>query len=334
MTSRTGAGAVSVIVPVRDEAATLHDFLLSLTNQLKTPHEIVLVDAGSTDGSGHIMRQYAARDTRMRVVESGAAYPGRARNVAIEGARGPWIAMTDAGTIVDAEWLRELTAAADREPHAAVVFGTYEPLMRTFFETCVALAFVAPGRTVDGRRFRGPTTASLMIQKEAWQQLGGFPEDLRACEDLVFFQRLAERGYQVVCAPRATVNWRVPGTFGAVFRRFRAYSHHTLKAGLGAEWHRRVASMYVAAAAALLLGAAVHWSLGLLPIGGLAARVARAIRDRPDVMARSGRATLRTYTTIAAVLLWIDLAAFAGAVDYARGRLTGRDPARQGSPED
>src|SRR5207249_3842268 len=78
------ADAVSVIVPIRDEAATLQDFLPALTNQRETPHEIVLVDAGSADDSVRIIRGYTATHGRMRVVESGAAYPGRARNVAIE----------------------------------------------------------------------------------------------------------------------------------------------------------------------------------------------------------------------------------------------------------
>ena len=314
------AADVSMIVPVRNEAETLGDFLTSLLRQLPTPREIVLVDAGSTDGTGDILRRYTAADGRLRVVEAEAAYPGRARNMAIGEAQGPWIAMTDAGTIVDEGWLRELTATAAREPDAAAILGTYEPLMRTFFDTCVALAFVAPGRSIDGRRFRGPSTASMMIRKQTWQELGGFPEDLRACEDLVFFERLERRGYPVACAPRATVKWRIPGTFGALFQRFRAYSQHTLRAGRAHHWHRPVAWMYAAAAVAVVLAVAVHWIFALVPVAGLILRTHRSIEARRDIADSSNYAVVPIYAMTALILVSIDIAALAGTLDFVRSR--------------
>ena len=308
---------VSIVVPVRNEADTLHEFLRSLLRQCVAAHEFVFVDAGSTDATSAVLYEHAMRDHSLRVVHAGPCYPGGARNVGIRSARGSWIAMTDAGTVVDAEWLGELTAAADREPHADVVFGTYEPIIRTFFETCVALAFVPPAQTVDGCAYRGPSTASMLIRKDVWAELGGFPDDLRACEDLLFFRRLAASEHRTVRAPRACVQWHVPGTLGQVFRRFRTYSLHTLRAGLGSEWHRSVMLMYLVALAVIALGIVAHWTAFLVPPAGLAARAIRSVRARRDIVARTSPAGLLTYITVAGLLVWIDFAAFVGAIDYA-----------------
>ena len=314
------ADDVSVIVPIRNESETLGSFLASLIDQQPPPREIILVDAGSTDTSVEIVEQHARTSRTIRLFRAGPAYPGRARNKGIDGACGPWIAMTDAGTIVDEAWLRELTAAAARNPDADVVFGTYEPLVRTFFDKCLAFSFVAPVRTVEGRRYRGPSTASLLLRKQVWQQLGGFPEDLRACEDLLFFDRLAQGGWRTVCAPAATVQWRLPTSWLGVFRRFRLYSLHTMKAGLFSRWQRAILLMHAAATGAIVLGLLVHPAFFAVPFMGLIARAVRSVRRHPDILATTGRPGVAVYATICAILLCIDVAAFAGVVDYIRQR--------------
>src|SRR5579864_2467986 len=86
---------ISLIVPVRNEAATLGSFLDSLSQSV-APLEMIFVDAGSTDDSAQLLR--SAESPGIRLVEAGPAFPGRARNIGIQQATTPWIAMTDAGT--------------------------------------------------------------------------------------------------------------------------------------------------------------------------------------------------------------------------------------------
>src|SRR5262245_19093271 len=71
-----GAAAVTLVVPVRNEADTLEAFLASLDEQVVPPGAIVLVDAGSTDSTGTVLEQYAMRMPHVRIVEAGAALPG------------------------------------------------------------------------------------------------------------------------------------------------------------------------------------------------------------------------------------------------------------------
>lgn len=316
LAARVAANDVTVIVPVRNEADSLEPFLSSLLDQEVGPQELILVDAGSTDSSAQIIRERAAASPALRLIDAGASFPGRARNVAIRAAGRSWIAMTDAGTIVDAGWLAALMSAAAQNPDADVVFGTYEPLVRTVFDKCVALAFVAPARFVDGMPFRGPTTASLMLRKDVWERLGGFPDDLRAGEDLVFFDRLEASGHRVAQAPRAIVRWAVPSTWARVFNRFRLYSLHTMKAGLAHRWQRSVLAMDAVAAVFIALAVFVHWAFIAVPIVGLLARTVRSIRRRPDIAATMGPSGIRELCLVGALLFWIDLATIAGAMQY------------------
>jgi glycosyltransferase involved in cell wall biosynthesis len=307
---------VTLIVPVRNEAATIGAFVETLLGQTLQPAEIVIADGGSTDDTREILRGFVARGAPIRLVEDPDALPGRGRNLAIREARTEWVAMTDAGTKVDPNWLERLVLASERDPACDVVYGTYQPLMSTFFQKCLALAFVPPEIEIDGKHVRGPSTASMMIRARVWKDVGGFREDLRACEDLLFFSALEAKGVRVAAAPDAFVRWSIPSTFRAVFRRFRAYSLHTLKAGLGRSWHVAVARMYAVAAVCVALAAVTHWALVALVPLGLLARAYRSIRLRGLWIPAIGRVGPLTYVVVAVIILWIDLAMFAGLADF------------------
>ena len=59
---------VSVIVPVYNVAPYLHEALDSVVNQTYKDLEIIIVDDGSTDGSGKICDGYAEKDKRIRAI--------------------------------------------------------------------------------------------------------------------------------------------------------------------------------------------------------------------------------------------------------------------------
>ena len=307
---------ITVIVPVRNEETSVAGVIKSLLGQTLPPQEIVVTDAGSVDGTKDVLREIIQNGHPVRLVEDADAFPGRARNLAIAQAHTPWVAMTDAGTKVPLTWLASLARPAAAGEQVDVVFGSYEPILDSFFRECLALAFVPPARMLPGGPFRGPTTASLLLRRKVWDALGGFAEELRACEDLLFFDRLAVGTWAASYAPDALVEWNLPGNFRDTFRRFRQYSRHTLKAGLGRRWQLAIARMYSAAALLVVLTLFHHvaW-VGLIPLG-LAWRVHRSIRARRPWLKLAHPVGLPTYLLVAVLLLWIDLAAFAGCLQY------------------
>jgi glycosyltransferase involved in cell wall biosynthesis len=307
---------------MRDEEDGAIEFIESLLEQTLQPCEIIIADGGSRDMTKEIIRGYIKKGCLLRLLEDANAYPGRARNLAIQAAKTEWVAMTDAGTVVEKSWLENLVGQAN---DADIVLGSYEPILSTFFKECLALSYVAPAMKMGDRYLRGPSTASMMIRKRVWEALGKFPEELRACEDLLFFERIDKTRLTIKYAPDALVRWHIPDNFSAVFRRFSIYSFHTLKARLGKSWHLAVARMYLFGLVFLALAVAHHWAWVLLPLLGMMIRIYRTINARRPSLKLRHRIGPHTYLMCGMILLCIDAALFNGTLDYFyRSRFVGK----------
>ena len=86
---------VSVIIPVYNTAPYLHEALSSITRQTLQELEIIIVNDGSTDGSGEIIREVAETDGRIKVFEQENQGQSVARNVGLEQATGEYIYFMD-----------------------------------------------------------------------------------------------------------------------------------------------------------------------------------------------------------------------------------------------
>jgi glycosyltransferase involved in cell wall biosynthesis len=302
---------VSLVVPVRDEAGTLDELLSSLARQTLQPEEIVFVDGGSKDDTLTFLRDAAGRSAAIRVVEAGDATPGRGRNVGIAAARHDWLALTDAGTRAEPEWLARLVEVARQRPSASVVYGNFEPCADTFFERCAALAYVPPKRAREGQLMRGPSIASALLRREAWERVGGFP-DLRAAEDLIFMSAVERAGFKIAWAPRATVWWRLRPTLAGTYAKFTLYSLHNVRAGLARHWHYGVARQYAVAVVFVALAFAHSaWWL-VVPALGLCARAARSIWRRREGRGVAWALNPAQFAVVLLIILTIDLATFVG----------------------
>jgi glycosyltransferase involved in cell wall biosynthesis len=305
---------VSVVVPVKNEADSIECLMSSVAGQTRRPDEMIIVDGGSEDGTPELVEEWVSRRSLSdwaRVVRVDEATPGKGRNIGVASARYNWIAFTDAGIRVEQPWLERLIEVAERDDQIDVVYGSYEPVTETLFERCAALAYVAPKELRAGQWMRGPVVPSSLIRREVWEGVGGFP-DLRAAEDLIFMEAIERKGYKIARAPQAVVWWRIPPTLSDVFRRFALYSLHNVRIGRQYDWHYGVVRQYVAWVIFAIL--ALAWSrwFWLGPLIGYVARVAKGIWAR-----REGRGLLWAlnpiqFALVAAILLTIDAAMFAG----------------------
>ena len=73
---------VSVIIPVRNEEASIRILLDNLLKQTLRPDEIIITDNGSTDRTAEIISEYVRRGEPVRLLREEAGLPGRGRNVA------------------------------------------------------------------------------------------------------------------------------------------------------------------------------------------------------------------------------------------------------------
>ncbi len=117
---------VSVIVPVYNSEPYLPQMLDSVLAQTLQEIEIICVDDGSTDRSGEILKDYAERDARIRVLFQQHANAGAARNLGLDHAEGQYLIFLDADDFFEKEMLEECIAVFERENSDIVVFSAIQ----------------------------------------------------------------------------------------------------------------------------------------------------------------------------------------------------------------
>ena len=176
-----GLPAVSVIVPARNEEASLGACLESLVSQSGVAFEILVVDDGSTDRTHAIAESFPG----VRVLEPLPLPPGwvgknNALVAGVRAARGPWLLFTDADTVHLSGSLAR--AIADARQHSAAVLS-YSPQqeLHGFWERAVMPVIFAelaatyrPAQVSDPK---SPAAAAngqyLLISREAYDAVGG-----------------------------------------------------------------------------------------------------------------------------------------------------------------
>ena len=95
MTPSATAPLLGIVVPFNNVQNYLRQCLESLAAQSVSDIEVILVDDGSTDSSGRIAEEMAARDPRFRTLHIRQGGPGRARNVGLDVVTGRYLAFVD-----------------------------------------------------------------------------------------------------------------------------------------------------------------------------------------------------------------------------------------------
>lgn len=99
---------ISVIVPVYNDEKWLRRCVDSILTQTYTDFELLLVDDGSTDGSGAICDEYTAKDSRVHVFHQPNGGVSSASNLGLDNARGEWISFVDSDDWMDMNYLESL----------------------------------------------------------------------------------------------------------------------------------------------------------------------------------------------------------------------------------
>jgi len=216
---------LAVVVPVLDEEESLPALLADLAAQEPPVGEIVVVDAGSTDGTPAFLRAEQERLAALRVVEAPGATPGRGRNVGIGAARAERIVTLDAGSRVGPRFVAALAAAAD---DLRVAVGVSEPDARTAFERASGWFTLRAFKPADqpgliAGELLPAGRNGLCFTRAAWERAGGYPPELPWGEDKVFARALRRVGLELVVVPDAVVRWRPRGSLRAIYRQYRNY---------------------------------------------------------------------------------------------------------------
>ena len=112
---------ISVIVPIYNSRPYLEKCFRSIVNQSYQQMEIILVDDGSTDGSGELCDELCRRDERVRVIHKKNGGTGSAKNAGLAAAHGEYIALVDSDDWIDTRAVEKLVSKVE-ETGADVVY--------------------------------------------------------------------------------------------------------------------------------------------------------------------------------------------------------------------
>jgi glycosyltransferase involved in cell wall biosynthesis len=182
---------VSAVMPAWNAAPFLRQAIDSILAQVFEDWELIVVDDGSTDETGTIAARY--RDPRIRVYSMDRNQGrGRARNVAIQQARGKYIAICDSDDISLPERFSRQVSFLDAHPEIDVVSSQLLLFWREALPR-PRLRFPESPLAIKRRFERGRmaiANSACMIRSECFAQYGLYCPELAAVEDLELFLRM------------------------------------------------------------------------------------------------------------------------------------------------
>jgi len=218
----------SFITTVLNEEKTITSLLDSILNQSKKPDEIIIVDAGSKDKTCELINSHPInKKIKLKLSKSPCLNRSQGRNLGIKSAAHSVLAISDAGCILDKDWLKIITKPLSSKP-VDVTAGFYKVKTQSVFQKALA-PFVAVMPDKLNPKTYLPSSRSLALKKSAWKKSAGYPENLSYCEDLIFAKNLKEQTNMIV-KPDAIVYWNLPEHLSAYFNQIQNYAFGDIQA--------------------------------------------------------------------------------------------------------
>lgn len=233
---------VAVVIPCRNEAATIRQLLDAVAAQTRTPDDVVIVDDGSTDGTPLVIEDWrrAHPNISIRVVQGPSRGVAAAVNAGIAACSVDVIVRLDGHSIPSPNYIAaSLSALSQSGVGVAGGLWQIEPGAATVVAR--AIAKVVSHRLGSGgalyRDASGGTERAVPVdtvpfgafRRELWQQLGGFDETLSANEDYDFNYRARRASLKIVLDPRIQSAYFARPTLAALGRQYHRYGFWKLQ---------------------------------------------------------------------------------------------------------
>jgi glycosyltransferase involved in cell wall biosynthesis len=218
---------VSLVIPVRDERAAIASCLAAVLGQEYPPSllEVIVVDAGSTDGSRELVEDRARRDGRIRLLHNPTGSIPAGLNVGIRAARGDVIARVDARARLAPDYV---AIAVDllRTTGAANVGGPVRSETPTAVGQALALAWAsrfglggAATRYRDAEEQWTDTVYLGVFPRDVLDAVGPYDETIPQDEDTELNYRIRARGGKILLSPRLRTTYLNVPSLGRIARK-------------------------------------------------------------------------------------------------------------------
>jgi glycosyltransferase involved in cell wall biosynthesis len=263
---------ISVVIPAYNAVPYLKETIESALSQSYAPHEIIVVDDGSTDGTADIARSFGSKIRLLQHANRGVA---ASRNRGIEEATGDWIALLDADDAFLKDKLLLQAGAVKQNPSALFVYTG----MRLLFEDGSTRDCLAPSQDQlwPALRYRSLfVPSSVVIQRSALLACGGFDGAFSGAADWELwlrFMRINSRAAFAAVAEPVTIYRVVAGSMSSNVMGMLAEQRALLDSHLLADlsgvrrflWRRRIWAKFLYDSSLVLRqqGNSMHLSFGV-----------------------------------------------------------------------
>ncbi len=203
---------ISVIIPTLNAQDSIKELITRLQSQDIIPTDIIIIDSSSVDKTLEIAKRF--NNVKSIVISRKAFNHGKTRNLAAMEACGEILMfMTQDALPVNNKLIRNLTEPL-KNPEIAATFGRHIPKQDASLPEIFARQFNYPSEGfIKGRediqKFGIKTfflsNACSAYRKEPFFEVGMFPQDVKANEDMLITAKLILRGYKVAYVPEAMI---------------------------------------------------------------------------------------------------------------------------------
>jgi glycosyltransferase involved in cell wall biosynthesis len=213
---------ISLISTVKNEVNSVDTLFESIIKQTQKPDEIVIVDAGSVDGTLKKLFYWKNKIANVMIIAANSCNRSVGRNRAIAYSSGEVIAATDFGCTLTDDWLSEITKPIIHGG-ADVTAGYYLNGELKLISSANSY-FTHPALfEIDQNSFL-PSTRSIAFKKECWKEIGGFDANFIFAEDTLFSGKLRSSGYRMIFNEKAVVIWNSENSIFVMMNKMFSYS--------------------------------------------------------------------------------------------------------------
>jgi glycosyltransferase involved in cell wall biosynthesis len=224
---------VSVVMPVRNEAASIGESIRSVLSQ-DYPHnriEIIVADGMSTDSTREIIEDLHVEYDNIHLINNPKQIMPTGANLAIRRSKGDFILLLGGHSCIPSNYIRRcveplLTLDAD------CFGGALDTIGEGYVAQAIALSMSSPFgvgtasfRTASngGKPREVDTVAYGVYRREVFDRLGGFDEDLVRNQDDEFNYRLLQAGGRIWLDPSLRIEYHSRANLWSLWRQYYQY---------------------------------------------------------------------------------------------------------------
>jgi len=258
---------VSVVLNILNERRNIRDLLDSLVIQ-EQPLELVVVDAGSTDGTQEIVRRYAERYPFVKLhIHPGTR--GESTNYGVAQAKGELVAFIGGDCIANPFWIRELRRSLT--DGATMVAGRTINIGYHAFEDLERVELFHQGVDISY------PSCNIAYRREVLDRAVGFDPWFVTAEDIDLNYRAVSAGHRITYNDEMIIYHRTRGSFMGFLKQafWNGYGRKQLTLKHGALWKSYHFSE-------MIVRRVTGWSLIRLATAMLGYLVCKAVERRPE----------------------------------------------------